>query len=109
MKVVILGAGIAGLVAAYTLAKTGNVQVTLVEQAERAGGLAASFPLADGQQIEKYYHFICKPDATYRRLLHELGIARHLHWQTTHMGLFYHGEMHTLSDPLSLLHFPRVQ
>jgi protoporphyrinogen oxidase len=108
MKVVILGAGIAGLVAAYTLAKTGKVQVTLVEQAERAGGLAASFPLADGQEVENYYHFICKPDATYRRLLHELGIAQHLHWKTTRMGLFYHGAMHTLSDPLSLLRFPHL-
>jgi len=45
--VVILGAGPAGLGAAFKLARTGSVRVTVLEQNKHAGGNAASFDLAE--------------------------------------------------------------
>jgi protoporphyrinogen oxidase len=57
MRVGIVGGGVVGLVAAYELGKS-EAQVTLFEQASRLGGLAVSFPMQDGQWIEKYYHTV---------------------------------------------------
>jgi uncharacterized protein with NAD-binding domain and iron-sulfur cluster len=70
-RVGIIGGGIAGLVAAYELAKAG-LAVTVIESSGKLGGLAASFAIEDGHEIEKYYHFICKPDRTYFQMLQEL-------------------------------------
>jgi len=42
-KVVILGAGITGLVAAYYFSKSGKYDVTLIEKEEQVGGTAFSF------------------------------------------------------------------
>lgn len=44
-KIVVLGAGPAGLTAAYELAKTGVYQITLVEITDKVGGMARSFSL----------------------------------------------------------------
>lgn len=101
----IIGGGIAGLVAGYDLAKAG-AHVTLLERHQRLGGLAGSFVIEPGLEVEKYYHFICKPDRPYFDLLRELGLASRLRWRTTDMGLYYKGALHTIGDPLSLLRFP---
>lgn len=103
----IIGAGIAGLVAAYELSRAG-VRVTLVDRAGRLGGLASSLPLGDGREIERYYHFICGPDQTYFDMLQRLGIADRLRWRVTDMGLFYQGAVHTLGDPVSVLAFSHL-
>jgi uncharacterized protein with NAD-binding domain and iron-sulfur cluster len=105
MHVGIIGGGVAGLVAAYELAKQGQ-DVTVLEKHSRIGGMAGSFCLEDGHQIETYYHFICKPDRAYLEMMRELGIDTQLRWVTTKMGLFYKGGLHTLGDPVSLLRFP---
>jgi protoporphyrinogen oxidase len=106
-RIGIIGGGIAGLVAAYDLAKAG-VRVTLMESSAKLGGLAASFAIESGCEIEKYYHFICKPDRTYVRMLRELGIHDRLHWATTDMGFFYDGRLYTFGDPKSVLLFPHL-
>jgi len=103
----IIGGGIAGLVAGYDLAKAG-VHVTLLERNQRLGGLAGSFVIQPGLEVEKYYHFICKPDRPYLEILRELGLESRVRWTTTEMGLFYHGALYTLSDPFSLLAFPHL-
>jgi protoporphyrinogen oxidase len=101
----IIGGGIAGLVAGYDLAKAG-AHVTILERSQNMGGLAGSFVIRPGLEIEKYYHFICKPDQPYFDLLRELGLDSRLRWRTTDMGLFYNGALYTIGDPLSLLRFP---
>ncbi len=104
-RVAVIGGGIAGLVAAYELSRAG-LSVTLIERAPRLGGLAGSFEVGDGHSIEKYYHFICKPDRAYFEMQEALGLASRLRWRTTDMGLFYKGMVYTLGDPVSLLAFP---
>jgi protoporphyrinogen oxidase len=108
MRVAVIGGGIAGLVAARDLGLAG-ADVTVLERAPHLGGQAASFPIGPGQEIERYYHFVCMGDTGYQQVLEELGIADRLHWRVTDMGLFLDGELHTLGDPLSLLRFPRLR
>jgi protoporphyrinogen oxidase len=107
MHVGIIGGGIAGLVAGYELCKAG-AQVTILECRQRVGGLASSFMVGAGQRIERYYHFICRPDKSYIDVLRELGLVSQLRWKTTKMGLFHNGVMSPFSDPLSLLTFPHL-
>ncbi len=105
LRVGIIGGGIAGLVAGYELSKVG-ARVTILEREQRLGGLASSFALTPQAEVERYYHFICKPDRAYLDMIHGLGLASRLRWRTTKMGLFYNGGMHTIGDPLSLFRFP---
>ncbi len=49
-KVIIIGAGPAGLTAGYELSKLG-VQVEMIEASDRVGGMAASFELW-GQRVD---------------------------------------------------------
>jgi protoporphyrinogen oxidase len=107
VRVAVIGGGIAGLVAARDLANAG-ADVTVLERAPHLGGQAASFSIGPGQEIERYYHFICMGDTGYQQMLQELGIADRLHWRVTEMGLFLDGELHTLGDPISLLRFPHL-
>jgi protoporphyrinogen oxidase len=107
MRVAVIGGGIAGLVAARDLGRAG-AEVTVLERAPHLGGQAASFSIGPGQEIERYYHFVCMGDTGYQQMLGELGIADRLHWRITDMGLFLDGELHTLGDPLSLLRFPHL-
>ena len=68
----VLGAGPMGLAVVYELLKRGW-RVDLYERDERIGGMSASTDL-DGLKIERYYHFICKPDSALFEYLRELGI-----------------------------------
>lgn len=101
----IVGGGIAGLVAGYELSRAGW-QVTILERDPRLGGLASSFVTGSGQEIERYYHFICKPDKPYLEMIRELGLGHRLHWAVTKMGLFHGGQVHPIGDPVSLLGLP---
>ena len=61
-KIVVLGAGPMGLAAAYQAVSLGH-EVDLVEADSKVGGMAAHFDF-DGLSIERFYHFICKSDAS---------------------------------------------
>jgi len=108
MHVVVIGGGVAGLTAAYELTRAG-ARVTLFESAGRLGGLASSFTAEEGLELERYYHFICRPDRPYFEALRQLGMGDRLRWVTTEMGLFHKGRLHTLGDPISLLTFPHLR
>lgn len=106
LRCAVIGAGPMGLAAAYELAKAGHA-VTLFERDERIGGMSASVDF-DGLRIERYYHFICKPDAPLFAYLDELGLADRLRWRTTHMGFYYQGRLHDWGHPFALLKFPHL-
>jgi protoporphyrinogen oxidase len=102
--VVVLGAGAMGLAAAYEAVTLGH-QVTLLEAAPEAGGMAAHFDLA-GLSIERFYHFVCKADEPTFALMRELGIGDKMRWRPTSMGYFIGGTLYPWGDPVSLLRFP---
>jgi protoporphyrinogen oxidase len=100
----VLGAGPMGLAAAYELLKSGWA-VDIYERDDRIGGMSASTTI-DGLKIERYYHFICKPDATTFEYLRELDIHGKLRWVDTKMGFYHDGRLHEWGTPLALLKFP---
>lgn len=73
-KVVVAGAGLAGLAAAYELTKTGKYQVTVLESRDRVGGRVHSVAVGDkyvdvgGFIVYPWYH-------EYWRLTRALGIG----------------------------------
>lgn len=103
-KVAVIGAGVMGLACAYENLKQGH-EVDLYEADDRVGGMAAHFDF-DGLSIERYYHFICKPDEFLFDLLKELDIHHLLQWRDTHMGYYYDGQLHDWGNPFALLRFP---
>jgi len=105
-KIAVIGAGPMGLATAYELTKQ-NHQVDLYEFDDRLGGMSAHFDF-DGLSIERYYHFVCRPDEPLFELLGELDMADKLHWVDTKMGYYYHGHLHRWGDPISLLTFPHL-
>ncbi len=102
-KVGIIGGGIAGLTAAYELAKNG-FQVVVVEQDERLGGQAGTFQLGDAL-LEKFYHHIFSSDVHIRALIDELGLSSKLRWLESRTGVFHGGKIHPFVSPLDLLRF----
>ncbi|MEP9368449.1 NAD(P)/FAD-dependent oxidoreductase [Xanthobacter sp. VNH20] len=100
-KTVIIGAGAMGLAAAHYALNLGH-DVDVVEADAVAGGMAAHFDF-DGLSIERFYHFVCKPDAPTFALMAELGIADKMRWRPTSMAYFKDGGLHKWGDPISLL------
>ncbi len=105
-KVAVIGAGVMGLACAYDLLKQGHA-VDIYEADDRIGGMAAHFDFA-GLNIERYYHFICKPDESLFELLGELGIEDRLCWKDTRMGYYFKGRLHEWGNPIALLKFPEL-
>lgn len=103
MKITVVGAGLAGMTAAYRLLKAGH-EVDVYEAADYVGGLAAGFPVA-GSRLEKYYHHIFTTDRSIRRLVDELGLHDTLYWLPSQMGSFYDGKVYPFGTPLQLLSF----
>ena len=105
-KTAVIGAGVMGMACAYELLKHGHV-VDIYEADDRVGGMAAHFDF-QGLNIERYYHFICKPDYYLFDLLKELSIEDKLRWRETHMGYYYDGQMYNWGNPIALFRFPKL-
>lgn len=103
-RVAVIGAGPMGLAAAYELSKAG-AQVTVFERDDRIGGMSAFVDFA-GTRIERYYHFICRPDQTTFDYLKEFGLEDRLRWTETKMGFYWSGKLYDWGHPLALLRFP---
>ena len=71
MRVVVLGGGLAGMVAARALAQRG-VEVELLERSARLGGKAGS-DARDGRLVEHGYHVFPRWYPNVRRLVSEIG------------------------------------
>ena len=73
MKIAIIGAGYAGMSAAYDLRNAGH-EVVILESAEYVGGLASGFkePHWDWH-VEKFYHHWFQSDSSMLGLINELG------------------------------------
>ncbi len=78
-KVVVVGAGWAGLGAAYHLAKQGY-EVTLLEAGAHPGGLVAGWQTAGGRSVEAGIHGFWYPYRNIFALTDELGIQPFTPW-----------------------------
>ena len=103
LRVGVLGGGIAGLAAAYLLAKRGHRPVVL-EASRQPGGAGAQFEHL-GVGIDPWGRVISQTDTELLALIGELGLAGELHWSRTHSGVLIDGRLHGLDGPLDLLRF----
>lgn len=73
LKIGIIGAGVAGMSAAWDLARAGH-EVHLYEASDTVGGLAAGF-MDEGWDwhLEKFYHHWFQTDDDILNLIHEIG------------------------------------
>ncbi len=77
MRVVVVGAGIAGLAAAWELTRTGAIDVTLLESERRAGGVIVTDHV-EGFVVEGGPDGFLASEPELPELANELGIGDHL-------------------------------
>jgi protoporphyrinogen oxidase len=106
MNIGVIGAGIAGLTAAYELGKAGH-EVALFEKEAYLGGQAATFEVA-GERLERFYHHIFVSDVDIVNLMAELGLADRLIWEESKIGFWYRGRIYDFVTPLDLLRFSPI-
>lgn len=103
---IVIGAGPMGLAAAHELTRAGH-GVTVLEADNRIGGMSAAFDFA-GLPLERYYHFVCKPDQPLFDTLAEFGLSDKLRWRDTELGFYYNGQWYDWGKPAALLSFPHL-
>lgn len=104
-KVVIVGAGIIGMAAAWRLAEDDNYHVTLIEARDRLGGMSTWDTIGD-YYCDRYYHVLLSRDCETLNLLSELGFSDSLFWKTTKSGFYGQGRLVSLSSAFDFLSFP---
>jgi protoporphyrinogen oxidase len=104
--VVIIGAGITGLSAAYDLLQAGH-RVTLLEGADHTGGLAAGFRDERWDwPLEKFYHHLFTSDKAIIGLVDELGISDHLFFPRPLTSVLSNGRIVPFDSALSAIRYP---
>src|SRR5918994_2687699 len=87
MRVAVLGAGMAGLVAGYRLTKLGH-ECDVYERWPGLGGQAATVDVGDGVLIERYYHHLFTSDHHIADLLRDLGMPDAIEWRPSSVAFF---------------------
>jgi protoporphyrinogen oxidase len=104
-RIAVIGAGVAGLTAAYELCKDGH-SVDVYERWPGLGGQAATLPVGDGVLLERYYHHLFTSDRHIASLYRELGMPDGIEWLPSSVGFHLEGRTHPFTTPLDLLRFP---
>ncbi|MBN1266761.1 MAG: NAD(P)/FAD-dependent oxidoreductase [Anaerolineales bacterium] len=108
MKAAIIGAGVAGLSAAWDLRQTGW-DVEIFEAGDNVGGLASGFKEPDWDwSLEKYYHHWFASDRDMLQLLDELGLRSKVLFTTPITAVYHDGEFYALDSPIAVLRFPGI-
>ncbi|MDM8532944.1 NAD(P)/FAD-dependent oxidoreductase [Anaerolineales bacterium HSG25] len=108
MKIAIIGAGIAGLAAAYDLAGAGH-EVAVYESSHKVGGLASGFK-ADNWEwpLEHFYHHIFETDDDILDLVAEIGAKDKLFFPKPITSFYMDGQIYPFDSPLRVLLFPKL-
>jgi len=102
-KVVILGAGISGLIVAEKLV-TNNYKVVVFEKESILGGLASSFKIKD-KWIPKTYHHFLPNEKIMLDLVSELNFEKNLLWNDSSICFWFDKKGYGLTKPQDILFF----
>jgi protoporphyrinogen oxidase len=101
--VIVIGAGITGLTAAYRLLQRG-FRVRVYEASDRVGGLVRTFE-AGAEPLECFYHHLFTSDGAAIRLIDEIGLGDRLTWRRSKMGVFHGGRLYPFTNAFDLIRF----
>jgi protoporphyrinogen oxidase len=104
-SVVVLGGGLSGVAAAYTLARAGLTDITVVERGDRLGGLAGSFE-REGHFYPLGYHHILHRDRVLLHFLDRIGALADVRWRRVRMLFHLGGRAYDLGSPGGFLAYP---
>lgn len=102
-NVVIIGAGVAGLSAAYNMCKRG-LNPIILEKEQSIGGLLKGSKIKK-YFIENFYHHIFHHDTEFLNLLKELNIYNKLSWNKASSGSIDKNGLYDLTSPQDILFF----
>jgi protoporphyrinogen oxidase len=103
MRIGVIGAGAAGLAAAYDFAKAGH-GVTVYEAAPFVGGQASTIEVGGGR-LERGYHHLFTNDSAILGIMDELGIGDSMRWIPSSVGIYTDQKVYRWSTPIDLLRF----
>ncbi|MFV9507423.1 MAG: NAD(P)/FAD-dependent oxidoreductase [Oscillochloridaceae bacterium umkhey_bin13] len=107
-RVAVIGAGVAGMTAAYELVRAGQ-QVTIFEAASLVGGLASGFRDERWEwPLERFYHHIFETDKAIIALARTIGFGDRLFFQSQVTAQWWQGRGYDLNGPLQVLRFPAL-
>jgi protoporphyrinogen oxidase len=104
VRVAVIGAGVAGLVAGHRLAEEGHA-ADVYERWPGLGGQAATLDVGQGHLLERYYHHLFTSDRHIADLYEELGMPGELEWRPSSVAFFVDGKSWPFNGPLDLLRF----
>jgi protoporphyrinogen oxidase len=104
VRIAVIGAGVAGLVAAHRIGAAGH-EVDVYERWPGLGGQAATLDVGGGHRLERYYHHLFTSDRHIAELFAELGMPDAIEWRPSSVAFFTRGQLHPFVTPLDLLRF----
>jgi protoporphyrinogen oxidase len=105
-RIAVVGAGVAGLSAAYDLAKGGH-SVVVFEAAEKVGGLASGFEAAGWDwPLERFYHHWFASDDQVLNLIDEIGQSDKVFFPRPTTAVWHAGRAYALDSALAVLKYP---
>ncbi len=108
MHIAIIGAGIAGLTAAYELTKYGH-HVVVFEAADKTGGLASGFKDERWEwSLERFYHHWFASDDTVINLIKEIGEEENLFFPRPITSIWQKGKAYPFDNYLRMALFPHL-
>ena len=105
-KIAIVGAGLAGMSAAYDLLNEGHT-VTLYEASDQTGGLATGFKAERWDwPLEKYYHHLFQSDRAMLQLLEEIGFRDKLFFPRPITSIYYQQKIYPFDSVPAWFRYP---
>jgi len=102
VRIAVIGAGVAGLVAAHRMGAAGH-EVDVYERWPGLGGQAATIDVGGGHLLERYYHHLFTTDRHIAALYDELGLE--IEWRPSSVAMFARGRQWPFTTPGDLLRF----